>query len=55
MCLIGVPNLKEIDPGEGYFLAQIYCFKLVRRGRKCKENRAIFRNTYGFLAKGGKS
>ena len=46
MCLISVPNLKEIHLGEGcFFLAQSYCFKSVQR-RKYEENRAIFRNVY---------
>ena len=47
MCLISVPNFKEIHLGEDYFFpAQSYCFKLVRREEKYKENRAIFRNSY---------
>ena len=46
MFLIGVPNLKEIDPWEGCFcLAESYFCKTVRRRRKGEENRAIFRNT----------
>ena len=43
MCLISVPNLKEIDKGEGCFLAQRYCVKSVQR---CEENWAIFRSIY---------
>ena len=50
MCLISVPNLKEIHLGEGcmFFLVQSYCFKSVRRRveEKYEENRAIFRNAY---------
>ena len=35
MCLISVPNLKEIHPGEGcFYLAQSYCCKSVQRRRK---------------------
>ena len=46
MCLISMPNSKEIHLEEAcMFLAQSYYFKLVQR-RKYKENRAIFRNAY---------
>ena len=34
MCLVSVPNLKEIYPGENCFLAQSYYFKSVQRRRK---------------------
>ena len=37
MFLISVPNLKEIDPREGCFLAQSYCFKRYEE-EKCEEN-----------------
>ena len=38
MCLIRVPNLKEIHPREGcFFLAQSYCFKSVQRRRNMKK------------------
>ena len=34
-CFIGVPNVKEIDPREGYFwLAQSYFCKTVRRRKR---------------------
>ena len=42
MRLIGIPNLKEIDLEECYFLALSSCFK----EEICEENRAIFRNAY---------
>ena len=32
--------------GEGYFLAQSCCFKLIRRRRKYEENWTTFRNVY---------
>ena len=50
MCLIGVPNLKEIDSWEGCFwLAQSYFCKMSCEEEEeeiGEENRAIFRNTY---------
>ena len=43
MCLISVPNLKEIDERKGgsklLYLNQC-------KEEKCEENRAIFRNVY---------
>ena len=46
MCLISVPNLKEIHPGEICFswlkvVALNWCEE-----EKCEGNRAIFRNAY---------
>ena len=41
MCLIDVPNLKEIDPWEDYFM----WFKILQKRceeEKCEENWAIF-------------
>ena len=36
MCLIGVSNLKESDPGEGYFWLKVVI--LSQREEKCEEN-----------------
>ena len=48
MCLIDVPNLKEIKPREGYFMWFKNSSKAVRRRRrrKCEENWAIFGSVY---------
>ena len=45
MCLIGVPNLKEINPGEGYFWLKVVALNWCKE-EKCEENWAIFRNVY---------
>ena len=37
MCLIDVPNLKEIDPWEGYFMWLKNSSKAVRRRRRKKK------------------
>ena len=42
MCLIGVPNLKEIDPGESWL--KVIVLNWCEEEEKCEENRAIFRN-----------
>ena len=34
MCLIDVPNLKEMEPWEGYFMWFKYSSKVVQRRRK---------------------
>ena len=47
MCLIGVPNLKEIDPWEGCFgWLKVTFVKRCEEEEKGEENGAIFRNTY---------
>ena len=48
MCLIVVPNLKEIDPWEGCFWLVKVTFvkRYEEEEEKGEENRAIFRNTY---------
>ena len=47
MCLIGVPNLKEIDPREkGVFGWLKVTFVKRCEEEEGEENRAIFRSTY---------
>ena len=43
---IGVPNVKEMDPQEGCFLAQIIVINRCKEQEKCEENQTIFRNVY---------
>ena len=45
MCLISVPNLKEIHPGEGFWL-KVIVLSRCEEEEKYEENRAIFRNAY---------
>ena len=45
MCLISVPNLKEIHPGEGV-LSWLKVVVNQCEEEKCEENWAIFRNAY---------
>ena len=45
MCLISVPNLKEIHPGKGW-LKLIVLSRCKEDEEKYEENRAMFRNTY---------
>ena len=43
MCIISVPNLKEIETWEGYFMRlKILC----KKEEKCEENQEILRNKY---------
>ena len=47
MCLIGVPNLKEISLLEGCFgWLKVTFVKRCEEEEKCEENGAIFMNTY---------
>ena len=48
MCLISVPNFKEIHPREGcFFLAQVIVLNQCEEGgEKFDENWAIFSNAY---------
>ena len=46
MFLISVLNLKEIYVGEGCFFWLKFIVLSQCKEEKCKENRAIFRNTY---------
>ena len=47
MCLIDVPNLKEIEPQEGYFYEiQKWCEEEEEGEEKCEENWAIFESVY---------
>ena len=48
MCLISVPNLKEIHPGEDCFfwLKVIVLSRCKEEEEKYEENWAIFRNVY---------
>ena len=51
MCLIDVPNLKEIKPQEGYLLCgskilQKRCEEEEEGEDKCEENWAIFGSVY---------
>ena len=45
MCLISVPHMKEIHPGEGW-LKVIGLNRCDKEEEKCEENQAIFRNAY---------
>ena len=46
MCLSDVPNLKEINPWEGYFY-KVQMFSVKRcEEEKCEENWAIFGSVY---------
>ena len=44
MCLISVPNLKEIHLGESWLKAIV--LNRCEEAEKYEENRAIFRNLY---------
>ena len=47
MCLIGVPNLKEIHPIKCcFFLAQSIVANQCKEEEKYEENQAVFRNAY---------
>ena len=46
MCLIDVPNWKEIEPREGYFYVVQKFFKSGAKKKKEKENWAIFGSVY---------
>ena len=48
MCLISVPNLKEIHPGESWLkvIALNWGKEEEEQDEKCKENWTILRNTY---------
>ena len=47
MCLISVPNLKAIHPGEDCFWLKIVVVNRCEEGEeKCEENWAIFRIAY---------
>ena len=44
MCLISVPNLKKIDPLEGWL--KVIALNWCKEEEKCEENWATFRNVY---------
>ena len=44
MCLISVPNWKEIHLGEGWL--KVIVLNRCKEEEKCEENQAIFRNIY---------
>ena len=46
MCLIDVPNCKEIEPWEGYFYVVQKFFKSNSKKKKNEENWAIVGSVY---------
>ena len=47
MCLISVPNLKEIDERKGG--SKLLFLNQCKEEEKCEENQAIFRNIYIYI------